>query len=94
MKEFNDNMTPLDRVDRELADKEGIMNERNMNNWPSAMQKPCLDNKDRPLAMVYSPMQMWRNIYTPDEALRYGTLFAELNFPWEAGEKGSKWNDK
>ncbi len=86
MKEFNDDMTPLDRVDTDMTDNEG-----NMNKWPPVMQKPCFDNdKERPLAMVYSPIQTWRNIYTPDEALKYGTLFADLNFPWVAGEKGSK----
>ena len=30
------------------------------------------------LAMVYSPRQYWRMIYTPAEALDKGTLFEEL----------------
>lgn len=33
------------------------------------------------LAMVYSPMQMWRDIYEIDCALERGTLFAELDKP-------------
>ena len=37
----------------------------------------------RQLAMVYSPMQCWRRLYTPDEALMKGTLFEELNKPYE-----------
>ena len=33
------------------------------------------------LAMVYSPVQEWREIYTIDRALERGTLFAELDKP-------------
>ena len=40
--------------------------------------------EDYPLASVYSPYQMWREIYTPDVALGRGTLFSELDLPLEA----------
>ena len=33
------------------------------------------------LAMVYSPVQVWRDIYDPECALERGTLFAELDKP-------------
>lgn len=33
------------------------------------------------LAMVYSPIQYWRDIYDVDFALERGTLFAELDKP-------------
>lgn len=33
------------------------------------------------LAMVYSPIQVWRDIYDMDYALERGTLFAELDKP-------------
>ncbi len=33
------------------------------------------------LAMVYSPMQLWRDIYDTECALERGTLFAELDKP-------------
>ncbi len=36
-----------------------------------------------PLAMVYSPCQAWRDAYTPDVALCRGTLFSELDLPFE-----------
>ena len=39
--------------------------------------------KDHPLAMVYSPCQAWRAAYTPDVALERGTLFSELDLPFE-----------
>ena len=85
MKEFNDDMTPLDRVDSAVADN------GNVDTRPSAMKLPCFDNNtNTPLAMVYSPAQRWGNLYTPEDALKNGTLFADLNFPWVAGEKGSK----
>lgn len=34
------------------------------------------------LAMVYCPRQYWRGILSPDEALKRGTLFAELHKPF------------
>ncbi len=36
-----------------------------------------------PLAMVYSPCQAWRDAYAPDVALARGTLFSELDLPFE-----------
>ena len=39
-----------------------------------------------PLAMVYSPLQHFRDIYDPEIALGRGTLFAELDLPFE-GDK-------
>ena len=42
-----------------------------------------------PLAMVYSPNQVWRNLYPTEKALERGTLFAELDLPLEGdGRKG------
>ena len=40
---------------------------------------------DYPLAMVYSPIQEFRGLYTPDVALNRGTMFAELDLPFEGG---------
>ena len=37
----------------------------------------------RQLAMVYSPYQHWRMLYSPDEALDHGTMFMELYKPLE-----------
>ena len=42
----------------------------------------CRMLEGQPLAMVYSPCQIWRGIYAPDMALRRGTLFKELDMPW------------
>ena len=35
------------------------------------------------LAMVYSPKQYWRKLYSPGDALARGTLFTELDMPLE-----------
>ena len=35
------------------------------------------------LAMAYSPKQYWRKLYSPEDALERGTLFAELDKPLE-----------
>ncbi len=34
------------------------------------------------LAMVYSPMQCWQNIFEPEEALKNGTMFKDLFLPF------------
>ena len=35
-----------------------------------------------PIAMVYSPMQKWRELYDPHTALMTGTIFKELDLPF------------
>ncbi len=44
---------------------------------------------DLPLAMVYSPYQHWRNVYDCEKGLSRGTIFRDLDKPFEAsGSKG------
>ena len=38
--------------------------------------------RERPLSMVYSPLQEFDNLYDLDTALNQGTLFAELDLPF------------
>ncbi len=38
--------------------------------------------KGNPLAMVYSPLQEYRELYDLDDALKNGTLFKELDLPF------------
>lgn len=47
------------------------------------------DLKDMPIAMAYVPWQQWQMIYEPKEALKRGTIFQELDLPFEAS-KGCK----
>ena len=42
---------------------------------------------DHPLAMVYSPYQLFRDVYAPDVALKKGTMFAELDLPFEGNKR-------
>lgn len=42
---------------------------------------------DHPLAMVYAPYQFFREVYSPDVALNRGTMFAELDLPFEGDKK-------
>lgn len=37
---------------------------------------------EAPIAMVYSPMQKWRELYDPHTALMSGTIFKELDLPF------------
>ena len=39
-----------------------------------------------PLAMVYSPFQMWQKTYPTEKAFVRGTLFEELDLPFESGK--------
>ena len=38
---------------------------------------------DKPLGYAYVPIQRWRMLYTPEDALKSGTLFEELYLPME-----------
>ena len=40
-----------------------------------------------PLASVYAPLQMWREIYDEDAGFHRGTIFKELDLPFVCGEK-------
>lgn len=40
-----------------------------------------------PLGMMYAPMQEFRQLYTPEEALCRGTLFCELDLPFRGGAR-------
>ena len=41
-----------------------------------------------PLAMVYSPIQEWKNLYDNELGLARGTIFKELELPFRGA-----WND-
>ncbi|MBE6862023.1 MAG: spore coat associated protein CotJA [Ruminococcus sp.] len=38
-----------------------------------------------PLGMAYVPFQQWGEVYPEDIAFNCGTLFPQLNFPFERG---------
>ncbi len=51
-----------------------------------AMPRPCTMKGDPlaglPVGMAYVPWQYFRDVYEPDKALQYGTIFPELNKPF------------
>ena len=40
------------------------------------------------LAMMYVPYQRFENLYDAEKALESGTLFADLNLPFDGGKAG------
>ena len=46
----------------------------------------CPPHGARPLAMVYSPEQEWRDLYESEMGHERGTIFKELEFPFFGGE--------
>ncbi len=60
-------------------------NERQNTAPPSGCGDSCgkWGLQGKPLAMVYSPCQLWQKAYSPDKALERGTLFEELDLPFE-----------
>ena len=66
-----------------LFPRSGGCNDRNTNGGTTngcGMQNGCGMTQ---LAMVYSPMQCFRMLYSPEKALMRGTMFEELDKPLE-----------
>lgn len=56
----------------------------------NSMAQKCranYDMDDMALAMAYVPWQRFDQVYEPDKALKYGTIFPELNKPF-LGKRG------
>lgn len=77
----------MERNENGLSAKEPTMDDykRMIGNGEREMGNGCRCEGcgNRQLAMVYSPMQCWRRLYTPADALMHGTLFEELYKPCE-----------
>ena len=54
------------------------------------MEAYCKDSlfEAWPLAMAYVPWQSFRETYEPEDALRAGTVFPELDLPFLGGGRG------
>lgn len=101
----NDNRTPRERVDdsflRRMLGSTGEPT-RPVTDGESGCKRgdgyPCNPSASAdtrrlvnfPLGMVYSPIQEWRNAYDVDTALERGTLFRELDMPWEVAAPTGK----
>lgn len=71
---------------RERENSLSMQNNVTNNNVPNGMNgsMPRFP-RSTPLAMAYVPFQQWGEVYSEDEAFNKGTLFPELNFPFEIG---------
>ncbi|MGN0613669.1 MAG: spore coat associated protein CotJA [Porcipelethomonas sp.] len=57
----------------------------NMNNMhEDSVKKPF--PKDTPLAMAYVPFQQWGRTYDVEKGFERGTVFPELDFPFDPEE--------
>lgn len=64
------------------------------NNSGNFNQRPCgcserthSDMSGKSLAMAYVPWQSWKDIYDFDKGFCIGTIFSELNKPFEGGKR-------
>ena len=46
-------------------------------------------NDQFPIAMAYVPWQQWGQTYTPEQGLRQGTIFPDLDYPFVMGRCGA-----
>lgn len=61
-----------------------MQNYRNYRPMPVAQPIVKRDTSENMvLAMAYVPWQTWRNIYDMDRALSCGTIFQELDLPFQ-----------
>ena len=47
--------------------------------------EPCGCPEGFSVGMGYVPWQTWQSIYEPEQALKTGTIFQELDYPWMVG---------
>lgn len=83
--------TPDERFIREniLSCSDMPMHEQPARSYCANKSQQCPSSRERKsLAMVYSPKQEFCNLYDEDTALFMGTLFQELNLPFEGSKCG------
>ena len=97
----NDNRTPRERVDdsvlRRMLGSAGGMLPTPSVGGPASGELSCNPDGGQggrlskySLGMVYFPVQTWRDAYDVDAALVRGTLFRELDMPWEVAAPSGK----
>ena len=70
----------------------GTMTERGAVNFETVTTGPARDAllEMLPLAMAYVPLQRWGATYSAQQALQQGTLFPELDLPFEGRRRAWK----
>lgn len=56
---------------------------QNEQRTPERRENECCNEQRTPLAMAYVPWQKWRGIYDVCEGFQRGTIFRELDMPFE-----------
>ncbi len=83
MYQNDDTLTSRQRIPDEMLQKMLGLDAREQMGPPCAPDRPSLRLPDGfPLASVYAPIQVFRNLYDLDTALSRGTVFKELDLPF------------
>ena len=82
---LQEDVPQLDRESRRLCD--GSLRTPTQNGSDGCANGIGWGLKEHPLGMVYSPYQYFRQIYSPDTALTRGTIFTELDLPFEGSDR-------
>ena len=82
----DDTLTPRDRVSEEMLERM-LGRSSHTEEAPVPISEPRTTQSLRlhdgfPLASVYAPTQMFRNLYDRETALSRGTIFKELDLPF------------
>jgi len=78
---ISDDLPQLDNESRRLCD--GTLRSPTQNGSSGCTNGTGWGLKEHPLGMMYSPYQYFRQIYSPETALTRGTIFTELDLPFE-----------
>lgn len=79
----DDTMTPRDRISDDMLQRMLGLSDPSDHQHHHAPQTTSLRLPDGfPLASVYAPTQVFRNLYDRETALHRGTIFKELDLPF------------
>lgn len=71
-------------IDVDLYEEPYVGMPINSLNQRDTMQRSACPHVDHcPLAMAYVPWQCWNNTYELEVGFKRGTIFPELDLPWE-----------
>ena len=68
-------------------DMQNIIPQMSYCNYLDMEESHIKNIEDMPIAMAYVPYQQWRNIYEPNQALKRGTIFKELDLPFNCAKE-------
>ncbi|MBQ7935385.1 MAG: spore coat associated protein CotJA [Clostridia bacterium] len=78
--DLRDLLSPPLRFRAEWTDKNPVRNNTNNHNSRSSGDPMVL-------AMAYVPNQVWQDLYEPEDGFHRGTIFRQLDLPFEGGRR-------